>query len=239
MRPPTWLTRPSIRSPLTQSRRTVNFCTGRRRIRLLVLHHACPQKTRPSPPDLAPAEHQGPGMQRQKKVQPMSSQTEWDVRNSLSNQPRIVWSKRSLATQCANPQCSQELLYLREGRVALLDLESHANDQPRPDDGAFAMRSLASRFFWLCGECTKTYVVKRWTTSGLVVVLRNRADDSNPHLADRLHRRKHRAASAGLAGRPTSHEASDAICTLPQSRVTALACMPPLPPRPAKSLMPS
>jgi hypothetical protein len=178
-----------------------------------------------SPPDLAPAEHQGPGMQRQKKVQPMSSQTEWDVRNSPSNQPDIVWSKRSLAMQCANPQCSQELLYLREGRVALLDLESHANDQPRPDDGAFAMRSLPSRFFWLCGECTKTYVVKRWTSSGLVVVLRNRTGYSNPDLADRLHRRKDRAIFAGLDGRPPSHEAS--------------ACMLPLPPRLAKSLMPS
>jgi hypothetical protein len=169
----------------------------------------------------------------------MNSQTEWDVGNSPSNQPGIVWSKRSFATRCANPQCSQELLYLREGRVALLDLESHANNQPRPDDGAFAMRSLPSRFFWLCGECTKTYVVKRWTTSGLVVVLRSRTGDSNPDLADRFHRRKHRAASAGLDGRPTSHEASAAICTLPQSRVTALACMPPPPPRLAKSLMPS
>jgi hypothetical protein len=119
----------------------------------------------------------------------MSSRTEWDVRNSPSNRAGIVWSKRSLATQCANPQCSKELLYLREGRLALLELESHANDQLRPDDGAFAMRSLPSRLFWLCGECTTTYVVKRWTSSGLVVMLRNRTGDSNPDLADRLYRR--------------------------------------------------
>lgn len=110
----------------------------------------------------------------------MSSQTEWGVRNPPSNQPGIVWGKRSLATQCANPQCSQELLYLGEGSLALLDMESHANDQPRPDDGAFATRTLPSSFFWLCGECTKTYVFKRWTTSGLVVVLRDRTDDGNP-----------------------------------------------------------
>jgi hypothetical protein len=109
----------------------------------------------------------------------MSLQTEWDVRNSPSNQPGIVWSKRSLATQCANPQCSKELLYLREGRLALLDLESHANDQSRPDDGAFAMRPLPSSIFWLCSECSKTYVVKRWTTAGLVVALRNHTGDSN------------------------------------------------------------
>jgi hypothetical protein len=106
----------------------------------------------------------------------MILQTEWDVRNSPSNQPDDVWSKRSLATHCANPQCSQELLYLREGRLALLDLESHAIDQ-RLDDGAFAMRSLPSSLFWLCGECTKTYVVKRWTNAGLVVALRNHTGD--------------------------------------------------------------
>ena len=135
-------------------------------------------------------------MHRPKMEQPMSLRTEWDVTNLPSNQPGIVWSNRSLATQCANPECSKELLYLREGRLALLDMESHANDQPRPDDGAFAMRSLPSRCFWLCGDCTKTYVVKRWTTSGLVVVLRNRTGDSKPDLADRLYRNDP-AASAG------------------------------------------
>jgi hypothetical protein len=103
----------------------------------------------------------------------MCSQTEWDVRNAPSNQPAIVWSKPGLATQCANPQCSQELLYLREGRLALLDMELHANDPPRPDDGAFAMNRFPSRYFWLCGECAEIYILKRWTTSGLILVLRN------------------------------------------------------------------
>jgi hypothetical protein len=138
----------------------------------------------------------------------MSSRTEWDVRNLPPRQPGIVWSKRRLTTQCANPQCSQELFYLREGRLALLYMESHANDQARPDDGAFAMSPLPSRFFWLCGECTKTYVVKRWTPSGLVVVFRNRTGDSNPDQADRLRRRNDRTGSAGHP-----------MWTKPQSRV--------------------
>jgi len=103
----------------------------------------------------------------------MISQTEWDVRNAPSNQPAIVWSKPRLATQCANPQCSEELLYLREGRLALLDMESHANDPPRPDDGAFAMKCVPSKYFWLCRECAEIYILKRWTTSGLVLVHRN------------------------------------------------------------------
>jgi hypothetical protein len=49
--------------------------------------------------------------------------------------------------QCANPKCSKELLYLLEGRLELLELESDSDDQVRPDDGAFAMKCLPSRFF--------------------------------------------------------------------------------------------
>jgi hypothetical protein len=112
----------------------------------------------------------------------MRLQTEVDVRNPSSNQPRFVWGKRKIATQCANPQCSKELLYLREGRLALLDMEWHATDQPPPDDGAFAVRSLPSCLFWLCGECAKTYLVKRWTNAGLVVVFRNRGPGIHPDL---------------------------------------------------------
>ena len=98
----------------------------------------------------------------------------------------VMGSERNRGMQCANPPCSKDLVYLREGRLWLLELESHADDQSRPDDGAFAMRSLPSKFFWLCGECAKTHIVKRWTTSGLVVVLRNQnIADSHPDLAAR------------------------------------------------------
>jgi hypothetical protein len=116
----------------------------------------------------------------------MILQKECDLRNPPSNQPGIVWRKRSLTMQCANPQCWNELLYLREGRLELLELEPHAGDQLLPDDGAFAMRSLPRKCFWLCGECAITYIVRRWTPSGLVVVLRNQnAADSHSDLVAR------------------------------------------------------
>ena len=114
----------------------------------------------------------------------MSSRKERDADNPPSSQPGIVGSKRNLAVRCANLQCSKELLYLREGRLELLELESHSGDQFRPEDGAFAMSFLPSKLFWLCGECAKTHVVKRWTTSGLVLALRNQsAAGSDPGLA--------------------------------------------------------
>jgi hypothetical protein len=91
-----------------------------------------------------------------------------------------------LAMHCANPQCSKELLYLREGTLRLLELEPDSDDQLRPDDGAFAMRSLPSKYFWLCGECTKTHIVKRWTTSGVVLVSRSlKRAGSHPSLVHR------------------------------------------------------
>ena len=86
----------------------------------------------------------------------MSLRKECDVRNPLYNQPRLIETKRTWAVQCANPQCSKELLYLREGRIELLELESHADDQFPQDDGAFAMNCLPSKYFWLCGECAET-----------------------------------------------------------------------------------
>jgi hypothetical protein len=71
--------------------------------------------------------------------------------------------------QCANPQCSKELLYLRKGRLDLLELDSHAHDRAPGDDGGFPINTFPSKFFWLCGECAKTHFIKRWTASGVVL----------------------------------------------------------------------
>jgi hypothetical protein len=103
----------------------------------------------------------------------MSIQKEFDVRNPPSDRLSVVEGKHNSATRCVNPQCSKELLYLREGSLRLLELESDSFDQSPQDDGAFAMKPLRGKFFWLCGECSKTHIVKQWTTSGLVLVLRN------------------------------------------------------------------
>ena len=103
----------------------------------------------------------------------MSFQTEFDFRNPPSDRLSREEGKHNSAMQCANPKCSKELLYLREGSLQLLVLESESDDQSRQDDGSFAMKPLRSRFFWLCGECSKTHIVKQWTPAGVVLMLRN------------------------------------------------------------------
>jgi hypothetical protein len=116
----------------------------------------------------------------------MSLQKGSELHDYLSSQPSIVGDQHRLAMHCANPQCSKELLYLREGTLRLLELEPQSDSQFRPDDGAFAMRSLPCKYFWLCGECTKTNFVKRWTTSGVVLVSRSlKTAGSDPSLVDR------------------------------------------------------
>jgi hypothetical protein len=74
--------------------------------------------------------------------------------------------------QCAKPHCSKELLYLREGRAELIELELGSRDRESTDDGGFPVKSAPSKLFWLCGDCAKIFIIKRWTPSGLVLVLR-------------------------------------------------------------------
>jgi hypothetical protein len=119
-------------------------------------------------------------------VPSMSIQNEFDFRNPPSARLSVVEGKHTSATRCANPQFSKELLYLREGSLRWLELESDSDHQFPQDDGAFAMMPLRGKFFRLCGECAKTHIVKRWTTSDLVLVVRNQSRaGGHPNLTGR------------------------------------------------------
>jgi hypothetical protein len=76
---------------------------------------------------------------------------------------------------CANPHCSKELLYLREGRAELIELEPGSRDREWTDEGGFPVKSAPSKFFWLCGDCAEKLIIKRWTPSGLLLVLRKQS----------------------------------------------------------------
>ena len=55
----------------------------------------------------------------------------------------------------------------------MLELQSDSDDQYGSRRWRICDEALRSRYFWLCGECAKTHMIKRWTTSGLVLMLRN------------------------------------------------------------------
>jgi hypothetical protein len=129
----------------------------------------------------------------------------------------VVEDKNNSAMRCANPQCSKELLYLREGSLQLLALEPDSDDQFRQDDDAFAMKPLRGRFFWLCGECSKTHIVKQWTTSGLVLVLRNQKKAGQPAQSDSSCTRGDDAATSDVTDCPAIAAHRSELLGLPRN----------------------
>ena len=71
--------------------------------------------------------------------------------------------------QCANPNCSTKLLYLRDGSLRLLELQMPAEVHFPSDDSGFSTRLRPRKFFWLCGACAEVLVISQWTSSGLVL----------------------------------------------------------------------
>ena len=58
-----------------------------------------------------------------------------------------------MLAKCANPSCSTPLLYLREGKIFMVETEQSQT----ATDGAIVIRSKASsrvEHFWLCGPCS-------------------------------------------------------------------------------------
>lgn len=59
-----------------------------------------------------------------------------------------------MLSKCANPSCSNQLIYLREGKIFVME---HG---PRPklwqQDPAPAGHSTYLEHFWLCGRCAET-----------------------------------------------------------------------------------
>jgi hypothetical protein len=77
--------------------------------------------------------------------------------------------------QCSNPRCAKELHYLRGRRVELLELEATSHNPEETDGDGFPVKSLPSKFFWLCGDCAKTHIIARWTPTGPILMYRTQS----------------------------------------------------------------
>ncbi len=71
-----------------------------------------------------------------------------------------------MVDKCANPNCSKPLRYLREGRIFVFD-----TPDPRGPviNGRIARRR---EHYWLCGDCSQTFVVTQTYETGVLVVPR-------------------------------------------------------------------
>jgi len=70
--------------------------------------------------------------------------------------------------KCANPECLQSSHDLLEGTLWRLELEASPEERTLGSEGGFPICSVPTRYFWLCGRCSKRLVIKRWTAGGLV-----------------------------------------------------------------------
>jgi uncharacterized protein YcsI (UPF0317 family) len=73
-----------------------------------------------------------------------------------------------MVNQCANPSCSNQLHYLREGRIFVFDLPDP--DVPVPAPGGHARRL---QHFWLCGSCSQTMVMEQTSETQIRVALKS------------------------------------------------------------------
>ena len=74
-----------------------------------------------------------------------------------------------MLAKCANPSCSTPLVYLREGKIFMMESPQSQTDK----DGAIAIRPKASNrveHFWLCGPCAAQMTLTYDRQRGLEVV---------------------------------------------------------------------
>jgi hypothetical protein len=79
-----------------------------------------------------------------------------------------------MLSKCANPTCSTPLLYLREGKIFMV--ENAAEPQMRPQGPVLAKPRPVNRVehFWLCGPCSVEMTLTYDRERGVKVVPKNK-----------------------------------------------------------------
>jgi hypothetical protein len=96
-------------------------------------------------------------------------QHEGPIRISCRTQPSGE-ELPTMLSKCANPACSAQFIYLREGRLFVME---HTGKPALRQQGPALARS-ASRLehFWLCGPCSESFTLVYSIDRGVQVVAR-------------------------------------------------------------------
>jgi hypothetical protein len=76
----------------------------------------------------------------------------------------------NMLSKCANPSCSTPLVYLREGKIFMVEPPSQpqkAEQPPSPEKSKFANRV---EHFWLCGPCSSQMTLAYDRQNGVQVI---------------------------------------------------------------------
>lgn len=82
-----------------------------------------------------------------------------------------------MLAKCANPSCSTPLVYLREGKIFMVEAQQQSRVDP-------TKRKASNRVehFWLCGPCSGELTLTYDRQRGVEIV---RKTDSQEHLTRR------------------------------------------------------
>ena len=78
-----------------------------------------------------------------------------------------------MLSKCANPACSTPLIYLREGKIFML--EHGFQPQVRPEGPMLVKPGARVEHFWLCGPCSTQLTIVGDPQSGISVIPKSRA----------------------------------------------------------------
>lgn len=82
--------------------------------------------------------------------------------------------------KCANPNCQSTFLYVKGGTLRLMELECHPGNGLSAERNTLHSSTPTSRYFWLCRDCARVLVLKRWTPTGLILQSRYAVRDGKP-----------------------------------------------------------
>jgi hypothetical protein len=73
---------------------------------------------------------------------------------------------------CANPKCRCGLFDMPGGSIWLLQLELPGGQPVGNGEEAFSVSKLPQKYFWICADCSRQFVLWRWTPSGVFLAQR-------------------------------------------------------------------
>lgn len=79
-----------------------------------------------------------------------------------------------MLSKCANPSCSTPLVYLREGKIFMLEHNQQPQSQPQGPVMVKAQPKNRVEHFWLCGPCSAEMTLTYDRTDGMKVVSKPR-----------------------------------------------------------------
>lgn len=74
-----------------------------------------------------------------------------------------------MLNKCANPSCSTELVYLREGKIFMVDQPQQLQATETAGSGKKALPARVEHF-WLCGPCSAEMTLVNDSTAGVRVI---------------------------------------------------------------------